>query len=60
MVIEILEFKDNNANDNGPILKENAISPRFLKLHACFIHHNFWKSIGNGFKMIRLSVLVHS
>ena len=41
IVVEILDSKDNIADEHGSIVKQNYISPRFLKLQACIIHHNF-------------------
>ena len=41
IVVEILDSKDNIADEHGSILKQNYRSSRFLKLNACFIHHNF-------------------
>ena len=41
MVVEILESKDNNADENGSVLKQKFNNLRFLKLHASFMHQNF-------------------
>ena len=41
IVVEILDSKDNIADEHGSILKQNYIAPRFLKLNVCFIRHNF-------------------
>ena len=41
MIFEILESKDNYADEAGPILKQNSITQSFLKIPACFIDQNF-------------------
>ena len=41
VVVEILESKDNNADENGSVLKQKFNNSWFLKSHASFMHHKF-------------------